>query len=286
MNDYKKLDFILNPYSETEADILTALLCEAGFESFVPNDTGVAAYIKKELYDKEVLECAVKDEYPFNAEISWNIEDVEGRDWNEEWEKNYFTPITIDGRCVIHSSFHSEYPDAEYDIVIDPKMAFGTGHHETTSLMAGEILKLDIRGKTVLDVGTGTGILAILSAKRGARNVTGIEIDPGAYENALENIKLNNTTDIKILLGDASLIKKGIHGVDILLANINRNIIIDDIGKYAMALRTGGIMLLSGFYKDDVPLILESAYKHGLTEVCHSEKKEWTMLKLKKDQVV
>ncbi len=283
MNDYKKFDFKLVPYSETEADILTALLCDAGFESFVPDGTGVTAYIKKELYNEDLLGGALRDQYPFNADISWSFEDMEGRDWNEEWEKNYFTPILIDGKCVIHSSFHSDYPKVEYDIVIDPKMAFGTGHHETTSLMVEEILCLDMKCKTVLDVGTGTGILAILSAMRGAKDITGIEIDPAAYENAMENIELNNAGHIKVLLGDASLIEEGIGGVDFLLANINRNIITNDIGFYASALNAGGTMLLSGFYRDDVPLILKAASKYGLTEIKHQVKKDWTMLKLKKD---
>ena len=282
MNDYKKFDFKLNPYSETEADILTAFLCDAGFESFVPGNSGVTAYIKKELYSEDALTCAVRNQYPFNAAISWSFEDLEGRDWNEEWEKNYFTPILIGDKCVIHSSFHSDYPRVEYDIVIDPKMAFGTGHHETTSLMVKEILALDMIDKTVLDVGTGTGILAILSAMRGAKSITGIEIDPAACDNAVENIKLNYTGHIKVLQGDASLIKDGIKGVDFLLANINRNIITNDIGIYSSALNTGGTMLLSGFYENDIPVILKAASMYGLTEVKHEVKKDWTMLKLKK----
>lgn len=283
MNDYKKIDFILNPYSETEADILTALLCDAGFESFVPGAPGVTAYIKSELYNEDELINAVRNQYPFNASIDWSTEDLEGRDWNEEWEKNYFTPIQIDGRCVIHAPFHSDYPKVEYDIVIDPKMSFGTGHHETTSLMVGEILELDMLGKTVLDVGTGTGILAILCAKRGADDITGIEIDPGASENAVHNAGLNDSGNIKILQGDASLIKNNsIGGADILLANINRNIIINDIGTYSTALKSGGIMLLSGFYEEDIPIILKAASAYGLREIRHKVKNDWTMLKLEK----
>ena len=197
MNNYYKVRFDLNPCTETETDVLAALLCDAGFESFEPDCKGVSAYIRQELYEPSVVNDAIAV-YPFSSSIKVTEELIEGQDWNGEWEKHYFKPIVFEDMCVVHSSFHTDYPKAEYDIVIDPKMAFGTGHHETTSLMIRRILSADMRGKNVLDMGTGTGILAILSAMRGAGNVVGVEIDPPAYENAKENIAVNGEERIDI----------------------------------------------------------------------------------------
>lgn len=281
MNDYRKVDFILVPNSETESDILSALICDIGFESFVPNENGVVAYIKDELFSPDAIFEAI-ELYPFNAQINWAEEFVEGRDWNEEWEKNYFTPILIADRCVIHSTFHVDYPKAEYEILINPKMAFGTGHHETTTMMVENILDSNMQGKRILDVGTGTGILAILAAKRGASHICGIEIDPMAYENALENININNVDQVEILLGDASLINNDMPQVDMVLANINRNIILNDIATYSSILDHGGLMQLSGFYDDDIPALLEAATANSLQEIKRIQKSRWAMLLLKK----
>ena len=176
MNDYIKTSFKEEPNDEVQCDILAALLCEIGYESFEQNNTGINAFIKLELFDNNKI-SEVLAEFDFSSKISWENERIEGRDWNEEWEKNYFTPMVIADRCVIHSTFHKDYPKMEYDIVIDPKMAFGTGHHETTCLMVEQILREDMRGATVLDMGTGTGILAMLASKCGAKEAVGIEID-------------------------------------------------------------------------------------------------------------
>ena len=280
MNDYVKATFFVEPYNEVQCDILAALLCEVGFESFEQNVTGIDAYIQQSLFDTSNIEQAIS-QYDFSSKITWKCETIEGRDWNEEWEKNYFTPMVIADRCVIHSTFHKDYPKMEYDIVIDPKMAFGTGHHETTNLMVEQILREEMNGATVLDMGTGTGILAMLASMCGAKEAVGIEIDEFAFQNTLENVKLNNVRNVKMLLGDASLLKPEWQ-FDYVIANINRNIITADIDRYAMVLRPGGKMLLSGFYEHDIPVVLETATPLGLTEVLHNVKNRWTMLLLEK----
>ncbi|MDE6249010.1 MAG: 50S ribosomal protein L11 methyltransferase, partial [Paramuribaculum sp.] len=177
MNDYVEVRYNLEPCDETMTDVLAALLAEEGFESFVPDDNGLTAYVKSELYAPEINRRVV-EAFPFDSVITADATTIEGQDWNAEWEKHYFRPIVVDDKCVIHSSFHTDIPECPYDIVIDPKMAFGTGHHSTTSLILRQLLSLDLKGRDVVDVGTGTSILAILGAMRGATEVTGIEIDP------------------------------------------------------------------------------------------------------------
>lgn len=277
-----KVAFNLKPNDEIQCDVLAALLCDVGYESFVQNENGIVAYIQSGLYDESKIKKAVS-EFDFSSSVCWTTERIEGKDWNEEWEKNYFTPMVIADRCVIHSTFHRDYPKLEYDIVIDPKMAFGTGHHETTNLMVEQIMREDVAGKDVLDMGTGTGILAILASMCGAKQVDGIEIDEFAYENALENIKMNNVGNVNVFNGDASLLMDKSDCYDYVVANINRNIITMDIDKYAKALRKGGKMLLSGFYEQDIPVVMEKASMFGLNEMLHNVKKNWTMLMLAKN---
>lgn len=277
-----KVAFNLKPNDEIQCDVLAALLCDVGYESFEQNETGIVAYIQSGLYDESKIKKAVS-EFDFSSSVCWTTERIEGKDWNEEWEKNYFTPMVIADRCVIHSTFHRDYPKLEYDIVIDPKMAFGTGHHETTNLMVEQIMREDVAGKDVLDMGTGTGILAILASMCGAKQVDGIEIDEFAYENALENIKMNNVGNVDVFNGDASLLMDKSDCYDYVVANINRNIITMDIDKYAKALRKGGKMLLSGFYEQDIPVVMEKASMFGLNEMLHNVKKNWTMLMLAKN---
>ncbi|MBD5373835.1 MAG: 50S ribosomal protein L11 methyltransferase [Bacteroides sp.] len=280
MNDYRELRLNLKPCSEDATDVLAALLADAGYESFVPDRQGLTAYIKDELFNEDALNEALSA-FPFEAEISRSVSLVEGQDWNSEWEKNYFKPIVVGERCVIHSSFHTDVPSADYDIVIDPKMAFGTGHHATTSQVISALLDIDESGLSVIDMGTGTGILAILCAMRGAAQVNGIEIDPGAYENALENVSLNGQADrVRLHCGDASLLPS-MPRADLFIANINRNIITGDLAAYVSSLKPGATMLLSGFYEADIPVIMEVAAPLGLTEVSHSVLNDWTCLKLK-----
>lgn len=282
MNDYIEVRFDLTPSCEDATDLLAGLLADAGFESFVPDESGLTAYVKKELYDADAVGAAVAD-FPFDCRIDFHDKLVEGRDWNAEWEKNYFKPIVVGDRCVIHSSFHTDIPRAEYDIVIDPKMAFGTGHHSTTSLIIRQLLEADLKGRSVIDMGTGTGILAILAAMRGASPVTAIEIDAFAYENAVENVRLNGHAQIKVLNGDASLLE-GIAPADVFIANINRNVITGDLDRYAPAVKAGGMMLLSGFYQgNDADIVSRAAAEQRFDTVGMSVDNNWCCLKLIKN---
>ncbi|MEZ3589547.1 MAG: 50S ribosomal protein L11 methyltransferase [Muribaculaceae bacterium] len=280
MNDYTELRLDINPCSETATDIMAAMLCEHGYESFVPDAKGLTAYIRRELYSPEEVDAVIAD-FPMECDITTHAIMIEGKDWNAEWEKHYFKPIIVGDRCVIHSSFHTDVPHAEYDIVIDPKMAFGTGHHSTTSLIIRRLLDMDLQGRKVLDMGTGTGILAILAAMRGATPVIGIEIDRAAKLNAEENVTLNRHPEIKILLGDASSLAL-VDGVDLFIANINRNIITGDIRAYAETMKPGATMLLSGFYVDDIPVVSAAAEEAGISYKSFTEHDNWACMELVK----
>lgn len=281
MNDYIEVRIDADPCTEDITDLLAAELADIGFESFVADSKGLTAYAPAKLYDKEAVKNALAD---FAIDCSLKVSDyfVEGRDWNAEWEKNYFRPIVIGKRVAIYSSFHTDVPEAEHRIVIDPKMAFGTGHHATTSQVIKAMLELDLRGKSVIDMGTGTGILAILAAQLGAAPVTGIEIDEFAYVNAVENVRLNGHPEIVLINGDASALA-GVPPCDVFIANINRNIITGDIDRYAKALKTGGTMLLSGFYVEDIPVVAAAAARHGLRETGYTDEERWVCLRLTKD---
>lgn len=283
MNDYVEVRLDLTPCEEMYTDVLAALLADAGYESFVPDNEGLTAYIKADLYSDSQLDD-VLTAFPFECDVKKTTKVVEGQDWNKEWEKNYFQPIVIDDKCVIHSSFHKNIPECRYDIVIDPKMAFGTGHHSTTSLILRQLLSMNLQGQNVVDMGTGTGILAILASMRGAKRIDAIEIDEFAYKNACENLRLNNAEIVNIHLGDASLLS-GIKNVNLFIANINRNIITADLAAYASTLApTEGdrhsIMLLSGFYRSDIPVILQAATPLGLQYLSHTVDNDWNCLKL------
>ncbi|MDE6408615.1 MAG: 50S ribosomal protein L11 methyltransferase [Muribaculaceae bacterium] len=261
MNDYLSVRADFSPCTSDITDLAAAFLADAGFESFEPDPSGLTAYIRAS-EDGDTLAREALADFPFDTEISLSSEFIKGEDWNAEWEKNYFKPILIDDLCVVHSTFHKDVPEAQYDIVIDPKMAFGTGHHDTTSQMMRHILALPIENKVVIDMGTGTGILAFLAKMRGASKVTGIEIDRPAFENAVDNATLNRC-DVRFIHGDAGDLKE-LEKADVLFANINRNIILNDLKHYAEALKPEATMLLSGFYEEDIPLIMEEAQKYGL----------------------
>ncbi|MDE6400686.1 MAG: 50S ribosomal protein L11 methyltransferase, partial [Muribaculaceae bacterium] len=230
-------------------------------------------------YDENAVTDII-DGFPLETTLSTGIETVKGEDWNEEWEKNYFKPIVIGDECVVHSSFHHNVPAARFDIVIDPKMAFGTGHHSTTSQMMRHILNNELAGKTVIDMGTGTGILAILCKMKGADRVYGVEIDPFAHENAVENAALNNVA-VEMICGDASCLAC-LPLCDCFLANINRNIITHDIAYYASKLKDNGLMFLSGFYESDIPVVIDAASKFGLIYDGYIVDNDWVALRLVK----
>lgn len=282
MNDYTEVRLDLDPCSETHTDILAAMLAEVGYESFVPDTSGLTAYIRKEDFDATALDHVIR-EFPMDTAITPTHTVVEGQDWNAEWEKNYFKPIVIDNLCAIHSSFHKDVPECKYDILIDPKMAFGTGHHATTTLILRRLLSMDLAGKKVVDMGTGTGILAILADMRGAAHIDAVEIDEFAYENAKENVQLNGATHIDLHLGDASTLAK-IRDIDLFIANINRNIITADLAAYADTLSPGASVVLSGFYEEDIHIIMQTAEALGLTYADHTVLDRWASLHLKAPQ--
>lgn len=276
---YFEITFTASPCSETITDVLSALLAEIGFESFVECEGGIQAYIQQPLFDENSLQSVISDFPVPETSISYSISEPEDKDWNEEWEKNFFQPIVIDNRCVIHSTFHKDYPKAEYDIVINPQMAFGTGHHETTSSILGELLDADLKGKSVLDMGCGTSILAILASMRGANDVTAIDIDDWCVNNSRDNITLNHINNITVELGDASLLK-GRKPFDVIIANINRNILLNDMEAYTACMHKGSEIYMSGFYVQDIEAIRTKGESLGLKFVHYREKNNWAAVKL------
>ncbi len=283
MNDYYCVTFTVNPPNPDACDLLAASLADGGYESFVQDSETpgavLKAYVPAPLFSDVAISDAV-DELPFDIEISHDTVFVPGQDWNSEWERHYFKPIVIGGKVAVHSSFHTDVPEAQFDIVIDPRMAFGTGHHATTTLMMQFILSHDMANKKVVDMGTGTGILAILCRMKGADRVLAIEIDPAAADNAVDNVAINlgdNASGVDIKLGDASLLPAD-YCADVLLANINRNIITADIGRYSAALKPGGVTTVSGFYVEDRPIIEDAATKVGLRLESVDELDNWSSM--------
>lgn len=280
--NYIEVKFACVPNDEIVNSILPSLLGEIGFESFTESQDGVLAYIQKDLFSKGNIDELIR-QFPLKCEITYSYSEVEERNWNEEWEKHYFEPLIIDNRCIIQSTFHNIPPTYEYNIIIDPKMSFGTGHHQTTELMIREILKEDFKGKAVLDMGCGTAIIAILAAMRGASPITAIDIDQWAYDNAVENIDLNNVSGISVHIGDADLLLSLNKTFDIILANINRNILLNDIHTYASVLNTRGLLFMSGFYTEDIPMIEAQCKKNRLTLSYSTSKNNWACTRFIKE---
>ncbi|MCF1191519.1 50S ribosomal protein L11 methyltransferase [Mangrovimonas sp. AS39] len=259
---------------EPAVEILIAELGYVGFDSFVETEEGVSAYILKEEWREDILDdiqILKSDEF----EISYHFEDIEQVNWNEEWERN-FSPIIVDDLCAIRAPFHEKF-DTKYDIVIEPKMSFGTGHHETTHMMIQYVLKNEFEGKSVLDMGCGTGVLAILAELRGATHLDAIDIDNWCYINSLENVERNNCSHINVYEGDANMLAN--RSYDVIIANINRNILLNDIKTYVASLNENGTLLLSGFYREDIPCIEAECNKHMLKLVETLEKNHWVALK-------
>lgn len=279
---YKQLSLRISPYSEESAEILTAFLAEAGCDSFSQEGETLHAFIPSSQYDPGRIRQSIGSFPEALAKIEYHVSDAEDKDWNREWEQHYFQPIVIGNRCCVHSTFHRDIPPGEYDIVINPQMAFGTGHHATTSLILEELLETDLRGKALLDMGCGTSILAILATLRGATPVTAIDIDDWCINNSLENIALNGLEGkITVLHGDASLLS-GLPEQDVILANINRNILLQDMPAYAHALSPrGGEIWMSGFYTQDIPVLMERAKQLGFSYLSDKEKDGWSCLHLK-----
>ena len=274
--DYLEFKFTVEPV-QPASEILIAELGLAGFESFVENEDGITAYIPKEEFDEEAF-SGVHVLQSGEFEISYTSNEIEQVNWNEEWEKN-FHPIVVDDICSVRAPFHPEVA-VKYDIVIEPKMSFGTGHHATTHMMIQFLLKSDLEGKEVLDMGCGTGVLAIMAEKRGAKAVDAIDIDNWCYLNTVENVERNNCKKISAFEGTAELL--GDKSYDSIIANINRNILLQDISTYSKCLKNGGELFLSGFYEADIPVIREECEKNGLQYKEHLERDEWVALKFLK----
>ena len=277
---YFEVTFTTSPCNEIVNDVVSALAGEIGFESFVEWDHGVQAYIQQQLFDEKALEDMVENFPLSDTSITYTVKEAEDKDWNEEWEKNFFQPIVIGDRCCIHSTFHKDTPKTEYEILINPQMAFGTGHHETTSSIICELLDADLKDKSVLDMGCGTSILAILASMRGANLITAIDIDDWCVNNSRDNIDLNGINNITVELGDADLLK-GRSPFDVIIANINRNILLADMDKYAACMHSGSELYMSGFYIEDIPFIREKAESLGMTFIHHREKNNWAAVKFR-----
>ena len=273
---YIAYDFNVSP-KDPVTEMLIAQLGHIGFESFVENESGVVAYIQKKDWNSNKVE----DLYLLNSnefDITFKYNEIEQTNWNKEWEKN-FNPIQVNGQVSIRAPFH-ENPSLYFDIVIEPKMSFGTGHHETTHMMVQHLLALDLKNKKVLDMGCGTGILAIFAEMKGAQPTDAIDIDSWCYQNSLENVQRNGCKHITVLEGDSSLLKGKEY--DVVIANINRNILLFDMKIYTDCLREKGVLLLSGFYKEDISIIESEVIKHGLVLDKMIQKNNWVALKYMK----
>lgn len=256
------------------SEILIAELGETAFESFTETETGISAFVQKDLWDETILEnIQILQSEEFK--IEYTFEEIDQVNWNEEWEKN-FEAIDVEGNCHVRAPFHPK-TDAEFDILIEPKMSFGTGHHETTHMMIQHLLETEVTGMKTLDMGCGTAILAILAEMKGAQPIDAIDIDNWCYLNSIENAERNNCEHITVYEGDASLLKGKKY--DLIIANINRNILLNDMQSYVDCLSPKGTLLLSGFYEQDIPSIDASCTEKGLTYVKKFERNNWVSLK-------
>lgn len=259
-------------------DILIAQLNEIGYESYDESEDGLHAYILEKFFDLEKVKELQVNQIP-NVSIKYSYSTIKTQNWNQVWEKN-FEPIIVEDQCLIRAPFHTNTPKTAYEIIIEPKMSFGTGHHETTYLMLKTMLEMDFNDKNVLDMGCGTGVLAIMACLKGAKEITAIDIDEWAYNNTLENIEKNNCSHIKVIQGDAGLLQN--QQFDVIIANINRNILMDDIKHYTKVLKQDGTLLLSGLYQRDLDMIKKEALENNIEYISHYEKHDWVAAKFYK----
>ena len=270
--DYNKITINITPFAEWLRDVLTAELGKIGFDSFVETETGFEAYIPTPKFEEENLNFvlnAFREDFTF----SHSQEIIKSQNWNEVWEKNYFKPLVISNKCVIRAPFHKNYPKAKYEIIIEPNMAFGTGNHETTSMMVETILENNLTNKSILDMGCGTGILGILASMKGAIKITSIDIDEWSFNGTNENAELNNIQNIEVKLGDSGLL--GFEKYDVIFANIHKNVLLKDMKTYFDVLQQNGILIMSGFYSEDIPDIKLEAEKLGLKDAGFKTKNNW-----------
>lgn len=261
-------------------ELLSAAACEAGFEAFEDTDNGIAGYVQRPLYDKEALDAAIADYMPEGTQVKYNIEEVPDQDWNQGWEDQGFEPIGVSDHLVIYDAKHTDMSmfagdDGVMRIFIEARNAFGTGTHQTTRMILRRLLGMDLTGKSVLDCGCGTGILGIVALRLGANRVLGYDIDEWSSENAKHNAALNGVDNLDVLLGDASVLDGVKEEFDVVIANINRNILLNDMTAFRSHLKTGGRLILSGFYETDVPMLEQAAQSNGLTIIDVVTDGEW-----------
>lgn len=274
--DIECADELLQPARE----LLSAAACEAGFEAFEDTDNGIAGYVQRPLYDKEALDAAIVDYMPEGTQVTYNIEEVPDQDWNQGWEDQGFEPIGVSEHLVIYDAKHTDMSmfagdDGVMRIFIEARNAFGTGTHQTTRMILRRLLGMDLTGKSVLDCGCGTGILGIVALRLGANRVLGYDIDEWSSENAKHNAALNGVDNLDVLLGDASVLDGVKEEFDVVIANINRNILLNDMTAFRSHLKTGGRLILSGFYETDVPMLEQAAQSNGLTIIDVVTDGEW-----------
>jgi ribosomal protein L11 methyltransferase len=259
------------------SEILIAELAEANFDTFLENENGFEAYVEGEKYDKSLVE-AIRKKYEPVTSLEFSFSHIAKKNWNEEWEKSY-TPIVVEDKCLIRASFHQPEKRYPYEIIITPKMSFGTGHHQTTYLMVKNMLNIDHRNKRVMDAGCGTAVLSIMASKLGAKEVQAFDIDEWSVINGNENANINQCANIHIRQGNINQVD--LRGkFDIILANINKNVLLKEINIYASYLNPGGKLLLSGFLSLDIPDLLAESFRHNLKEISRDERETWAALLL------
>lgn len=279
---YIQLSITASTINETITDILSFHLGSIGYESFVATEKSLEAYIPQKDFSEQKLSEMLHhlsinmNELFKDMQIGYEFNLLEDKNWNKEWEKNYFEPLVVSNKCLVKSSFHLIDTRYKYEITIDPKMAFGTGHHQTTYLMLQEILKLELSDKSVLDIGCGTAVLAILASKMGAGRIVAIDFDEWAFYNAEENVLLNDIPNIDVRLGKIDLVNR--EKFDFIFANINRNILLQDIQHYAKLMSKGGTLIMSGFYLEDAPIIKLECQKNNLSYLKLEQKDNWTAM--------
>lgn len=279
---YTEVNFQLDPWSETASDILAALCGDLGFETFVTEPPCVKGYIQEHLMNETQLRNILKCFPMEDTRISYTATAAEDKDWNEEWEKNGFEPIIIGSELTVQGTGHNEKAHTRYEIVLDPKMAFGTGSHETTYMILEQLLSMNLKDFQVLDAGCGTGVLGIMTSLLQAKAVMAYDVDEWSVNNTQTNCSLNHIENITVHHGDASVLQNIENQFDLVLANINRNILLADMPHFARVLKNGGTLILSGFYTEDIPMLTEAAAQYGLHVFQEKDRNNWACLILKK----